>query len=129
MPAPLLVELLTEELPPKSLKALSESFAARLFADLKKESFLAQGSEAKPYATPRRLAVVVSSVESRSPDVERTVQGPPVGAPAAAVNGFAKKNGVSPEALKTQTTAKGEIYVAHVSVKGRTLADALAALI
>jgi len=122
--ATLLVELLTEELPPKSLKELSEAFAAKLFSDLK--DFLSDGSTVSALATPRRLAMLISKVNDRSPDRERDVQGPPVTAAAQAVAGFARKNGVALEALKKQKGPKGEVYVAHVSVKGASLAEALA---
>lgn len=126
MEAPLLVELLTEELPPKSLKTLSEVFASTLSADLLKGGFLAGGSKTSAFATPRRLAVLVSGTKERSPDTERDVQGPPVTAAAQAVSGFAKKNGVTVETLKKQQGPKGEIYIAHVTAKGQALADALA---
>jgi glycyl-tRNA synthetase beta chain len=127
MAEPLLVELLTEELPPKSLRALSEAFAARLTAELKGERFLPEPVAAWPFATPRRLAVLIGSVSERSPDSEREVQGPPVGAPAQAVSGFAKKNAVSVEALRKVKGSKGEVYAAHVRTPGAALADVLAA--
>src|SRR6266581_1880130 len=110
----LLVELLTEELPPKSLKELSEVFASKLFAALNEDRFLAEGSAVRSLATPRRLAVLVSKAKDRSPDTERDVQGPPVTAAAQAVAGFAKKNGVAVDSLKKRKGPKGEIYVAHV---------------
>jgi len=123
--ATLLVELLTEELPPKSLKTLSEVFASTLSADLQKSGFLADRSKTDAFATPRRLAVLISGTKERSPDSERDVQGPPVTAVAQAVSGFAKKNGIAVEALKKQQGPKGEIYVAHVSVKGQALGEVL----
>jgi len=126
MEATLLVELLTEELPPKSLKMLSEVFASTLSADLQNSGFLAGGSKTGAFATPRRLAVLVSATKERSPDTERDVQGPPVTAAAQAVSGFARKNGVAVEALKKQQGPKGDLYVAHVSVKGQALDDVLA---
>jgi glycyl-tRNA synthetase beta chain len=125
--ATLLIELQTEELPPKSLKVLSDIFASSLSADLQKDGFLTDGSMANALATPRRLAVLVSGTKQCSPDAARDVQGPPVTAAAQAIGGFAKKNGVTVEELKKQAGPKGEIYVAHVTVKGRALADALAA--
>ena len=66
--ATLLVELLTEELPPKALKRLGEAFAETLVAALRTRDFLAPDSEAKPYATPRRLAVSITRVRGASPD-------------------------------------------------------------
>ena len=128
MPATLLVELLTEELPPKALKELSEVFAAKLHAGLQKERFLADGSAVSTFATPRRLAALITNVEERSPDSEREVQGPAVSAPAQAVAGFAKKSGVAVEALRKQQTPKGEIYAATVKTAGSALDVELAGL-
>ena len=128
MPATLLVELLTEELPPKALKELSEVFAAKLHAGLQKERFLADGSTVSTFATPRRLAALITNVEERSPDSEREVQGPAVSAPAQAVAGFAKKSGVAVEALRKQQTPKGEIYAATVKTAGSALDVVLAGL-
>ena len=125
--ATLLVELLTEELPPKALRDLSEAFASRLFSDLGKERFLDDGAAVRAVATPRRLAVLVSKTKDRSPDSEKDVQGPPVTAAPQAVAGFAKKNGVAVEALKKAPGPKGEIYVAHVKTAGQALGDGLAA--
>jgi glycyl-tRNA synthetase beta chain len=124
--AALLVELLTEELPPKSLRELSEAFAAKLFLELKKDRFLEDGSAVTAYATPRRLAMRITRTKERSPDTERDVQGPPVTAAAQAVSGFAKKNGVAVESLRKQKGPKGDIYVAHVTAKGVSLEAALA---
>jgi len=128
MTATLLVEILTEELPPKALKDLSEVFAAKLHAGLHRERYLADGSAVSAFATPRRLAALITKVEERSPDSEREVQGPAVNAPAQAVAGFAKKNGVAVEALKKQQTPKGEIYVARVRTNGSALDTVLAGL-
>jgi glycyl-tRNA synthetase beta chain len=125
--ATLLVELLTEELPPKSLKELSDFFASRLFLDLQKDRFLADGSAARALATPRRLGILITKARDQSTGAERDVQGPPVTAAAQAIAGFAKKNGVAVEDLKKQPGPKGEIYVAHVSIAGQALADVLAA--
>jgi glycyl-tRNA synthetase beta chain len=128
MPATLLIELLTEELPPKALKELSEVFAAKLHAGLQKERFLAEVSTVSAFATPRRLAALITQVEERSPDSEREVQGPAVSAPAQAVAGFAKKSGVAVEALRKQQTPKGEMYAATVKTAGSALDVVLAGL-
>src|SRR5262249_23259196 len=124
--APLLVELLTEELPPKSLRSLSEAFATKLALDLEKDRFLPEPAAFWPFATPRRLAVLIGDVNERSPDSEREVQGPSVNAAPQAVAGFAKKNGVAVETLKKASGPKGEIYVAHVRTAGVVLANVLA---
>ncbi len=64
----LLVELFTEELPPKALKRLGEAFAETLRSELAKREFLDDGSEMTWYATPRRLAAAITSVRDTSPD-------------------------------------------------------------
>src|SRR4249919_1947377 len=110
----LLVELLTEELPPKFLRALSEMFGSVVLGDLTKGKFLTEGAGASTFATPRRLAVLIKNVPGRSPDMEREIQGPSTGAPDQAVSGFARKSGVAVEALEKRQTPKGEIYVARV---------------
>ena len=125
MQATLLVELLTEELPPKSLARLSQAFCDALAADLGKDGFRAASSAARAYATPRRLAVSISSILDRSPDVAREVQGPSVNAAPAAVAGFAKKNGVAVEALEQRETPKGRVYFANARTAGRLLDEVL----
>ena len=67
-PASLLVEIQTEELPPKSLKALAAAFAAGIEAGLRESHFLADDSTTTAFATPRRLAVHITHVKSRSAD-------------------------------------------------------------
>ena len=64
MEATLLVELLTEELPPKALKELSEVFASKLFFDLDTDRFLSDGSAVHPFATPRRLSLSITKVKA-----------------------------------------------------------------
>jgi glycyl-tRNA synthetase beta chain len=122
----LLVELLTEELPPKSLRALSEVLGTVVLGDLTKGKFLTEGAMARTFATPRRLAILIKNVLGRSPDLEREIQGPSIRASAQAVSGFARKSGVAVEALQKQQTPKGEIYVARVRTSGRALDAVLA---
>jgi glycyl-tRNA synthetase beta chain len=64
----LLVELLTEELPPKALVKLGAAFAAGIEGGLKARDFLDAGSIATTFATPRRLAVSITGVRASSPD-------------------------------------------------------------
>ena len=66
--ASLLVELNTEELPPKALKTLSEAFAAGIEKGLRSRNFLSSDSTTTAFGAPRRLAVHISSVVGRSPD-------------------------------------------------------------
>jgi glycyl-tRNA synthetase beta chain len=68
--AALTVELLTEELPPKALKKLSETFAETMVAGLRARDFVASDAKVTAYATPRRLAVMVANVLAIAPDAE-----------------------------------------------------------
>ena len=64
----LLVELQTEELPPKALRKLSEAFAEGVRKSLADAHFLADSSVATAYGAPRRLAVHITDVLAKSPD-------------------------------------------------------------
>ena len=74
MSAALLVELFCEELPPKALKRLGDAFAQALAGGLAKRELLEAGNTTRMFATPRRLAVLLSDVkavsESRSVEVK-----------------------------------------------------------
>src|SRR3954471_2685216 len=64
----LLIELQTEELPPKALVKLGAAFANGIAAGLKARDFLDADSVVTSYATPRRLAVSITRVRATSPD-------------------------------------------------------------
>jgi glycyl-tRNA synthetase beta chain len=68
--ATLVVEIVTEELPPKSLKALGSAFADTLTAELRRRNMLDDSSQATPYTTPRRLAVAITHVRAVAKDAE-----------------------------------------------------------
>ena len=128
MRASLLVEILTEELPPKSLRALSEALLAGLSRGLA-EARLADTAKGRAFATPRRLAVLIADVASEASDRESELTGPSAKAADQAVAGFARKAGVAVNALERRQSAKGEIYVARVRLKGARLADMLPSLV
>src|SRR5688572_18623580 len=124
MASTLLVEILTEELPPKSLRLLSEVFMDRLFNDLVKHQLKDRDPRNRRiYATPRRLALLIPDVDAVGQDRETEVTGPSAKAPAQAIEGFAKKQGVSVGSLERRATQKGEVLVARVKIKGVALAD------
>lgn len=75
----LAVELLTEELPPKALRRLGEAFAQGIGTGLAQRGFLAANSRVAGYATPRRLAVVITEVLAKSPDQAVTERLMPAG--------------------------------------------------
>jgi glycyl-tRNA synthetase beta chain len=64
----LLVELFTEELPPKSLKRLGDSFAQSIFQCLSQDHLVNQSATSQSFASPRRLAVLISAVLEQAPD-------------------------------------------------------------
>ena len=130
MTASLLVELLTEELPPKALSALGLAFANGIRDELVALGLAPKaGKYEKDLATPRRLAVLVADVAERAASEEREVTGPSASAPAAAVAGFAKKHGVAVEALQRKPGAKGEVFVARVKAGGAALDEVLAGVV
>jgi glycyl-tRNA synthetase beta chain len=128
MPESLLVEVLTEELPPKSLRALSEAFAERVSSDLQ-ERGLKSGGSLRIYATPRRMAFSLSEVLERAQDRDTEVTGPSAKAPEQAIAGFARKHGLAPEQLMQRDSPKGPILVARLRVKGALLAESLPAMV
>ena len=66
--ATLLVELLTEELPPKALKKLGSSFGTGIVSSLQKQNFVSNDVRYSTFATPRRLAIVIDDVLAVSPE-------------------------------------------------------------
>jgi len=99
-----LVELGTEELPPKALKTLGEAFLAGIVKGLKAAGL--SYSASRYYAAPRRLAVLIEQLEEQQADRTVNLDGPPVqaafdkdGNPTQAALGFAKKCGVELSAI------------------------------
>jgi glycyl-tRNA synthetase beta chain len=126
MEATLLVELLTEELPPKSLALLGSVFADEIGNSLIRHQLKQPGQDWKPFCTPRRLAVLIPGVKASGADRSMEVTGPPVKAPAEAVAGFARKQGVDMKELQQRETPKGNVWLARVLVKGVALDQVLA---
>lgn len=128
----LLVELLTEELPPKALQRLSQAFCSALVEDLRQDNLLTPESAAKPYATPRRLAVSISNVLDKAPDQPIEAPGPSAkaglgadGRPTPALVGFAKKYGVTVDELVQIDTPKGKIFACRKVALGARLETTL----
>ena len=131
-----LIELRTEELPPKSLKPLSEAFADTVFATLRAEEFAGADSICTPYATPRRLALTITGVADRQPDRVLEKKGPALagaldaaGQPTKALEGFMRAAGVSFDQLHKAADGKGEYFVARREKKGEELATHLADIV
>jgi glycyl-tRNA synthetase beta chain len=128
----LLIEIGTEELPPRSLSALSAAFGEHLLKGLVETGLADAGARCELFASPRRLAVRVADVRAAAParDVER--RGPALkaaydgnGQPTRALLGFAQSCGVDVAALDTVETDKGAWLVHRHTQAGETLAAAL----
>jgi glycyl-tRNA synthetase beta chain len=137
MNATLLVELLTEELPPKALNRLGEAFAAGIEAGLRKRGFLADDSGATSYATPRRLTVSVTAVRAATEPRKIEVKLMPVsvgltpdGVPTPALLkklAAAGLEGLDPAALGRRIDGKAESLFAETVLPPVTLAAGLQA--
>ena len=128
MSADLLIELGTEELPPKTLKQLSEAFTSGIADGLNKEGFDTQIITS--FSTPRRLAVLISDMPDAQPDQKVERKGPNLaaafdadGKPTKAVQGFARSCGVEVDQLEQQETEKGTWLVFNAEVKGKQLSE------
>lgn len=130
----LLVELGTEELPPTALKSLALAFKKGIEEGLKTQNL--NHGEVKWFATPRRLAVVIEGLEEQAADKDIEALGPPVdkakdaeGNWTKAAEGFARKNGVTPEQLTSAETSKGTRLAYKATAKGATVKDSLPTLV
>ncbi|HID4047576.1 TPA: glycine--tRNA ligase subunit beta [Pluralibacter gergoviae] len=126
-----LVEIGTEELPPKALRSLAESFAANFTAELDNAG-LAHG-KVEWFAAPRRLALKVANLAASQPDREVEKRGPAVsaafdasGQPTKAAEGWARGCGITVDQAERMVTDKGEWLLYRASVKGES-AEALLA--
>jgi glycyl-tRNA synthetase beta chain len=129
MSASLLVELLTEELPPQSLRQLGQAFADEIGNGLIQQQLKLPDPEWMPFATPRRIAVLVPGVKDKGQDRSAEISGPSIKAPPEAVAGFAKKQGVKVSDLVQHETPRGTVWMARVKLKGAVLDAVLPDLI
>jgi len=124
----LLIEIGTEELPPKALKRLSEAFE-RGVADGLSRAGLGHGS-IEAYASPRRLALLVPALAERQPDRTQQRRGPALqaafgedGCPTKAAEGFARSCAVAVEDLEKLETDKGAWLVFNSHEAGRATGE------
>ncbi len=119
----LLIELFSEEIPARMQARAAEDLRLMVTEGLASQG-LAQG-EAKSFATPRRLTLVVEGLAAKSADVSEEKKGPRVGAPDAAIQGFLKGAGFSSigEAEVVSDPKKGDYYVARISKPGRKASE------
>jgi len=124
----LLLELLSEEIPARMQARAAELLHEKLMEIFDTAGFVADiaGDDYKVFVTPRRLTVVVDNVPRKQPDRTIERRGPRVGAPAQAIQGFLKANGLkSAKQAEQRETDKGDFYFAVKQVKGRLTKDLL----
>lgn len=128
--ADFLVEIGTEELPPRSLAALDKAFAGSIREALGSAS-LGYGS-IRSFSTPRRLAVLITDLQREQPLQKLEKRGPPVavafaadGSPTRAAIAFAEGCGVPVDALGRVETAKGAWLFHSAESAGRPAAELL----
>ena len=119
-----LVEIGTEELPPKALKTLATSFAENVEAELN-QAGLTFG-KIEWFAAPRRLAVKVLNLATQQPSKEIEKRGPAVsaafdaeGKPTKAAEGWARGCGITVEQAERIATDKGEWLVHRAKIEGQ----------
>ena len=124
----LLIELGTEELPPKALKNLAETFYQQIKTQL--DSAELTYAEITWFATPRRLAVQATQLSEKQPDKAIEKRGPAVnvafdeqGNASKAALGWAKANGITIEQAERLKTDKGEWLLHKTTQQGKTVAE------
>lgn len=129
-----LVEIGTEELPPKALRSLAESFAANFKAELDNANLVYAGVEW--FAAPRRLALKVVGLNDSQPDREVEKRGPAVsqafdaeGKPSKAAEGWARGCGITVDQAERLATDKGEWLLYRANVKGQPVQALLSDLV
>ena len=131
----LLIELLTEELPPKALNNLGNHFAQSIAEGLEKAQLIDGAAQFTAYASPRRLAVSVANVKPVQADQHVVRKGVSVaagmkdGVPTKALEGFARSCGVEIGSLKIIHDGKQDVYAHEFTQAGQTLAALLGEII
>ena len=129
-----LTEIGTEELPPKALRSLAESFAANLTAELAAAN-LTHG-DVTWYAAPRRLAVKIAGLAESAADREVEKRGPAIaqafdaeGKPTKAAEGWARGCGITVDQADRMVTDKGEWLLYRAVEKGNNAKELLADMV
>jgi glycyl-tRNA synthetase beta chain len=125
----LLLELFSEEIPARLQARAAEDLRALVTGGLAVRGLPI--GEARAFATPRRLALVIEAVAAQSPPVSEEKKGPRVGAPEVAVSGFLKSAGLAAidQAAIVKDEKKGDYYVARIDKPGRPAAEIIAEVV
>ncbi|MFT2796267.1 glycine--tRNA ligase subunit beta [Serratia sp. N21D137] len=129
-----LVEIGTEELPPKALRSLAEAFAANFTAELDNAGL--EHGEVKWFAAPRRLALKVADLSAAQADREVEKRGPAIaqafdasGHPSKAAEGWARGCGITVDQAERLVTDKGEWLLYRAHVPGQSAQQLLAGMV
>ncbi|CAM4294744.1 glycine--tRNA ligase subunit beta [Serratia silvae] len=129
-----LVEIGTEELPPKALRSLAEAFAANFTAELDNAGL--EHGEVKWFAAPRRLALKVADLSAAQADREVEKRGPAIaqafdaeGKPSKAAEGWARGCGITVDQAERLVTDKGEWLLYRAHVPGQSAQQLLAGMV
>ena len=133
---PLLIELFTEELPPKALRRLGAAFADAIAQGLRSRGLAPADGEYRMFCTPRRLAVRVEHVLAQAPERRVELKGPSVkvgldaqGNPTQALSKWAEKQGATIEQLTRASDGKQECFWFGSTVRGETLGGCIDAML
>ena len=118
-----LLELGTEELPPKLLLKLSNALKDNLSSELEKLSI--KSDSIKAFATPRRLAISISELQSKQQDQVLEKKGPSTQSPEMAINGFAKSCGVDVSELEKKELVGKEYFYYSKEETGQSVSELL----
>ena len=118
-----LLELGTEELPPKLLLKLSNALKENLSSELEKLSI--KSDSIKAFATPRRLAISISELQSKQQDQVLEKKGPSTQSPEMAINGFAKSCGVDVSELEKKELGGKEYFYYSKEETGQSVGELL----
>ena len=122
-----LLELGTEELPPKLLLKLSNSLRDNFEQELNKLNL--NFNNIKAFATPRRVAITISELQSKQQDQVIEKKGPSTQSPEMAINGFAKSCGVNVDELEKKELAGKEYFFYSKEEPGQSIKDLLPSII
>lgn len=121
----LLLELFSEEIPARMQDRAAEDLKGLVTAELAKAGLV--GADARAYATPRRLALIIDGLPSRQADRSVERRGPRADAPQAARDGFLASLGTAAYQLEEREEKKGRALYALIEERGRATAEVLAA--
>lgn len=129
-----LVEIGTEELPPTALLKLSQSFTESISSELKKLDL--NFASVEPFATPRRIALVITGLDEATPEKQLVCWGPPKkvaldadGNPTKAAEAFARKNNIALDQLCFENDGKADKLCCRSTQAGISVKTSLPAIV